>query len=168
MNPDGTEVRGGILTAWDPATQKERWFAMGGGNTDGGVVTTASNLVIQTTPNGHLMAYTADKGERLLDITLERTSGVGPPMTFLLDNKQYIAVMAGTGAAGGRGGGGRGGNRGGGAAVEPTAAAAQRGNAPAPPPAAQAPAQAPAPPASGANNPRLFVYTLDAPAAGAR
>ncbi|HET9217368.1 MAG TPA: PQQ-dependent dehydrogenase, methanol/ethanol family [Terriglobia bacterium] len=167
-NPDGTEVRGGILTAWDPATQKERWFAMGGGNTDGGVVTTASNLVIQTTPNGHLMAYTADKGERLLDITLERTSGVGPPMTFLLDNKQYIAVMAGTGAAGGRGGGGRGGNRGGGAAVEPTAAAAQRGNAPAPPPAAQAPAQAPAPPAPGANNPRLFVYTLDAPTAGAR
>jgi quinohemoprotein ethanol dehydrogenase len=161
MNPDGTEVRGGILTAWDPSTQKERWFAMGGGNTDGGVLTTASNLVIQTTPNGHLMAYTADKGERLLDITLERTSGVGPPMTFLLDNKQYIAVMAGTGAAGGRGGG-RGGNRGGAAAVEPTAAAAQRGNAPAPTPApaAAAPAQAPTPP-PGANNPRLFIYTLD-------
>ena len=165
-NPDGTDVTVGILTAWDPATQKERWFALGGGNTDGGVLTTASNLVIQTTPNGHLMAYTADKGERLLDITLERTTGVGPPMTFQLDNKQYIAVMAGTGAAGGRGGGGgggRGGNRGG-AAVEPTAAAAG-GNAP-PAPAAQAP---PAPaPVPGANNPRLFVFTLDVPAPAAR
>jgi quinohemoprotein ethanol dehydrogenase len=170
-NPDGTDLaRGGILTAWDPATQKERWFAMGGGNTDGGVVTTATNLVIQTTPNGHLMAYTADKGERLLDITLERTSGVGPPMTFLLDNKQYIAVMAGTGATGGRGGGGGGGgrgNRGGGAAPqEPTAAAAQGGNTP---PAAPAPpAQVPPAPAPGANNPRLFVYTLDVPAPAAR
>ena len=167
-NPDGTDVTAGILTAWDPATQKERWFALGGGNTDGGVLTTASNLVIQTTPNGHLMAYTADKGERLLDITLERTTGVGPPMTFQLDNKQYIAVMAGTGAAGGRGGGGgggRGGNRGA-AAVEPTAAAAG-GNAP-PAPAAQAP-PAPAPaPVPGANNPRLFVYTLDVPAPAAR
>ncbi len=25
-------MRGGILTAWDPATQKERWYAPGGGN----------------------------------------------------------------------------------------------------------------------------------------
>jgi hypothetical protein len=102
------------------------------------------------------MAYTADKGERLLDITLERTSGVGPPMTFMLDNKQYIAVMAGTGAVAGRGGGGRGGNRGGAAPQEPTAAAAQA-------PPAQAPAT-PVPPVPGANNPRLFVFTLDVPA----
>jgi PQQ-dependent dehydrogenase (methanol/ethanol family) len=135
-NPDGTDLaRGGIITAWDPATQKERWFASGGGNTDGGVLTTATNLVIQTTPQGRLRAYTADKGEQLLDVALPLTSGVGPPMTFLLDNKQYIAVMAGTGAAGGgRGGGGGGGNRGGnrgggGAPQEPTAAAAARGNA---------------------------------------
>ena len=165
-NPDGTDLRGGIITAWDPATQKERWFAMGGGNTDGGVLTTATNLVIQTTPQGRLRAYTADKGEQLLDVALPLTSGVGPPMTFQLDNKQYIAVMAGTGAAGGgRGGGGGGGNRGGnrgggGAPQEPTAAAAQ-GNAPAP-----VPAQQPAPPpVPGANNPKLFVYTLDPPTA---
>ena len=172
-NPDGTDLaRGGIITAWDPATQKERWFASGGGNTDGGVLTTATNLVIQTTPQGRLRAYTADKGEQLLDVALPLTSGVGPPMTFLLDNKQYIAVMAGTGAAGGgRGGGGggnRGGNRGGGGAPqEPTAAAAARGNAAAPVPAppAAAPAQQPAvPPVPGANNPKLFVYTLDPPA----
>jgi quinohemoprotein ethanol dehydrogenase len=171
-NPDGTDLaRGGIITAWDPATQKERWFAMGGGNTDGGVLTTASNLVIQTTPQGRLRAYTADKGQQLLDVALPLTSGVGPPMTFQLDNKQYIAVMAGTGAAGNRGGGGRGGNRGGGAGApqEPTAAAAARGNAPAPVPAPPAPAppaaQAPAtPPPPGANNPKLFVYTLDPPA----
>ena len=62
-NPDGTDVRGGILSAWDPATQKERWFAPGGGQSGGGAVSTAANLVIQSTPQGQLMVYTADKGE---------------------------------------------------------------------------------------------------------
>jgi len=166
---DGNPIRGGILTAWDPVTQKERWYALGGGQTDGGVLTTASNLVIQTTPNGRLRAYTADKGEQLLDIALPLTSGVGPPMTYQLDGKQYIAIMAGTGNMGGRGGGGGGGgggnrgNRGenrGAAPLEPTAAAAAAANnvppvpAPGDTPAATA---APVPPAK----PRLFVYSLN-------
>ena len=164
---DGNPIRGGILTAWDPATQKEMWWVPGGGNLDGGVVTTASNLVVQTTPNGHLMGYTADKGEKVLDITLPLTSGVGPPMTYLLDGKQYIAVMAGQGAVGrGGGGGGGGGGRGNRGPAEPTAAAA--GNVPpAPAPAAAAnaapPADQAAPAAPAANKPKLFVYTLDAP-----
>jgi hypothetical protein len=145
-------------------TQKERWYALGGGQTDGGVLTTASNLVIQTTPQGRFRAYTADKGEQLLDIALPLTSGVGPPMTYQLDGKQYIAVMAGTGNMGGRGGGGggnrgnRGGNGGAGQPQEPTAAAANAANnIPPVPAAAGAAAQAtPAPPAK----PRLFVYAL--------
>jgi len=153
---DGNPIRGGILTAWDPVTQKEVWWRQGGGQTDGGVLTTATNLVVQSTPQGRLMAYTADKGDKVLDIALPQTSGVGPPMTYMLDGKQYIAVMAGTGqaAAGGRGG------RGAAAAApqEPTAAAAEaqiRGAAPAVPPVPAAPAA-----------PRVYVYTLDpAPAA---
>ena len=64
-NPDGSKVRGGILTAWDPATQKERWFALGGGQTGGGTLSLASNLVIQTLSNGRMKAFTADKGEQL-------------------------------------------------------------------------------------------------------
>jgi quinohemoprotein ethanol dehydrogenase len=115
-------VRGGILSAWDPATQKERWFALGGGQSGGGTVSLASNLVIQTLGNGHLKAFTADKGEPLLDITLPLTSGVGPPMTYMLDGKQYIAVFAGTGAFGRGGGRGR--------SAEPTAAAVAASNNP--------------------------------------
>ncbi len=158
-NPDGSKVRGGILTAWDPATQKERWFAIGGGQSGGGTVSLASNLVIQTLGNGHLKAFTADKGEQLLDIALPVTSGVGPPMTYMLDGKQYIAVMGGTGAVGrgGPGGGGGGGRGPGGqgrgapppagapAGAEATAAAAQ-GITP--------------PPAAGTNNPKLLVYAV--------
>ena len=152
-NPDGSKVRGGILSAWDPATQKERWFALGGGQTGGGTLSLASNLVIQTMVNGHLKAFTADKGEQLLDLTLPLTAGTGPPMTYMLDGKQYIAVFAGTGTMPGfgRGPGGRGAGRGP-APTEATAAAAaaQSGNAtPAPPPA-------PVP----NNNPKLFVYAV--------
>jgi PQQ-dependent dehydrogenase (methanol/ethanol family) len=156
MNPDGSKVRGGILTAWDPITQQERWFAPGGGQTGGGTLSLASNLVIQTLSNGHMKAFTADKGEQLLDLTLPLTAGTGPPMTYMLDGKQYIAVMAGTGA-GQRGfGGGAGRGRGappadGGAPQEPTTAAAQRGQNPPP---------APAPAAPGANNPKLLVYAV--------
>lgn len=153
------EGQRGILSAWDPATQRERWFAPVGGQSGGGALSTAGNLVFQVTPQGRLMAYTADKGEMLLDIATGQSSGMGPPMTYLLDGKQYIALMGGNGAPPPRG------------AVappfapiavpgvpaiapvpgEPTAAAAQRGQAPAPVP------QIPTAP-----RPRLFVYTLDA------
>src|SRR5215467_8268120 len=124
-----------ILSAWDPATQKERWFAPDGGNSGGGALSTAGNLVFQVTPGGRLRAYTADKGERLLDIASGQVGGMGPPMTYLLDGKQYIAFMGGIGTPPGPG------------AVappfapppgapafplgEPTAAAAQRGQGPA-------------------------------------
>jgi PQQ-dependent dehydrogenase (methanol/ethanol family) len=136
----------GILSAWDPVTQTERWFAPGGGQVDGGALSTASNLVFQIVPNGRLVAYSADKGEKLLDIPTGQTSGMSAPITYLLDGKQYIAFMGGTGG----GGGGRG--RGGAAAPapapqEPTAAAAQQGNpAPGPPPN---------------NNPKLYAFTLN-------
>ena len=78
-NPDGSKVRGGILSAWDPATQKERWFALGGGQSGGGTLSLASNIVIQTMNNGRVKAFGAEKGELLLDLALPLTSGVGPP-----------------------------------------------------------------------------------------
>jgi quinohemoprotein ethanol dehydrogenase len=138
----------GILSAWDPATQKERWFAPVGGQSGGGALSTAGNLVFQVTPQGRLMAYTADKGEKLLDIATGQVAGMGPPMTYLLDGKQYIALMGGIGAAPARGA----------VAppfapppVEPTAAAAQQAQAP-----------PPGPPLPASVRPRLYVYMLDA------
>jgi len=157
-NPDGSNVTGGILSAWDPATQTEKWFALGGGNTGGGTLSTASNLVIQTLSNGHLKAFTADKGELLADLTLPLTTGIGAPMTYMLDGKQYIAVLAGNGTAPGGGGRGRGGPPAG--PQEPTAAAAQRGNVQQGPPAAPAAAAAPAGAPAANNNPKLFVYAV--------
>jgi hypothetical protein len=143
-NADGSKVRGGILSAWDPATQKERWFALGGGQSGGGTVSLASNLVIQTLGNGRLKAFTADKGEPLLDLALPLTSGVGPPMTYMFQGKQYIAVFAGTGAQG-RGGAGAAKGKGGAPQQEATAAAAKGNEAPVP---------------LNNSNPKLLVYAV--------
>ena len=60
-------------------------------------MTTAGNLVIQVIPDGRLVAYSADKGEKLLDVETGLRSGMGPPITYMLDGKQYVALMGGVG-----------------------------------------------------------------------
>jgi quinohemoprotein ethanol dehydrogenase len=103
--PEGQ--RGGVLLAWDPVTQKERWRAEGGGGSGGGALTTAGNLVFQVRQDGHLLAFTANTGAKLLDIQTPLGGGMGPPITFELGGKQYIALMGNPGAApGARGVGG--------------------------------------------------------------
>lgn len=89
--------RGGVLIAWDPVTQKERWRKEGGGASGGGTVTTAGNLVLQVLPDGRLVAYSADKGEKLHEINTGLRFGMGPPVTYMLDGKQYVAVTGGRG-----------------------------------------------------------------------
>ncbi|PYS43442.1 MAG: hypothetical protein DMG14_00800 [Acidobacteria bacterium] len=54
-------------------------------------------------PDGRLIAYSADKGEKLLDVQTGLRGGMGPPITYVLDGKQYVALMGGTGAVGNRG-----------------------------------------------------------------
>jgi quinohemoprotein ethanol dehydrogenase len=93
--PPGTQSS--ELVAWDPVTQKQRWKTEGGGSIGGGTVTTAGNLVIQVIPDGRLVAYSADKGEKLLDIQTGLRGGMGPPITYQVDGKQYIALMGGQG-----------------------------------------------------------------------
>jgi quinohemoprotein ethanol dehydrogenase len=101
----GEGQRGGVLLAWDPVNQRERWRAPGGGGAGGGTVTTAGNLVFQTVNDGRLLAYSADKGEKLLELQTGLPGGMGPPITYVVDGKQYVALMGGTGQAGGGRGG---------------------------------------------------------------
>ena len=70
--------RGAVLLAWDPVAQKERWHADGGG----GALTTAGNLVFHVRGDGHLLAYRADDGTKLLDLESGLGGGMGPPITF--------------------------------------------------------------------------------------
>jgi len=86
-----------VLVAWDPVAQKERWRTQGGGSIGGGTVTTAGKLVFQVIPDGRLVAYSADKGEKLLEVQTGLRGGMGPPITYQLDGKQYVALMGGQG-----------------------------------------------------------------------
>jgi quinohemoprotein ethanol dehydrogenase len=169
IGPTPPEGQRGMLVAWDPVTQKERWRTPGGGGIGGGTVTTAGNLVFQVINDGRLMAYSADKGEKLLEVQTGLRGGMGPPITFMLDGKQYVALAGGTGQVPPPPGGGPGGGTVAGGAgargVEPlppdlAGAAAQgapRGEAP-----AAAPAPAPnAPPAGPPVPPKLLVFVLD-------
>jgi PQQ-dependent dehydrogenase (methanol/ethanol family) len=112
----GPEGRGNVLFAWDPVARKEKWRGLAAGFNQGGTLATAGNLVFSSV-NTRLLAYKADTGEQVLDLTTG-LSQMGPPMTFQIDGKQYVAVAGGPPAA--PGGGGRGG-----AAAAPDAAPAQ-------------------------------------------
>jgi quinohemoprotein ethanol dehydrogenase len=92
--PLGQET--GVLEAWDPVHQKLVWRTPGGGAMGGGVVTTAGNLVFQTINDGRLLAYSADKGEKLFEIQTGRT-GMGPPITYEVAGLQYVALLGGIG-----------------------------------------------------------------------
>jgi quinohemoprotein ethanol dehydrogenase len=88
----------GALVAWDPVAQQMRWRMPGGGGIGGGTMTTAGNLVFQVLSDGRLLAYSADKGAKLLEIQTGLSSGMGPPITYRLDGKQYVALMGGVGS----------------------------------------------------------------------
>jgi quinohemoprotein ethanol dehydrogenase len=88
----------GVLEAWDPVNQKLVWRAAGGGGIGGGVVATAGNLVFQAINDGRLLAYSADKGEKLFELQTGRT-GMGPPISYEIDGKQYVALLGGIGRA---------------------------------------------------------------------
>jgi hypothetical protein len=78
-------------------TQTERWRAPEGGSIGGGTVTTAGNLVFQVTNDGRLLAYSADKGEKLLEIKTDLGGGMGPPITYQIDGRQYVTFAGGVG-----------------------------------------------------------------------
>jgi quinohemoprotein ethanol dehydrogenase len=99
IGPEPLAGQRGVLEAWDPVNQKLVWRTPGGGASGGGTVTTAGNLVFQVIGDGRLLAYSADKGEKLLEIKTNKT-GAAPPITYMIDGKQYVAFMAGAGQPG--------------------------------------------------------------------
>lgn len=88
----------GALLAWDPVAQKARWQVPHPNYYNGGILSTAGNLVIQGNARGHFTVYTADKGKELWDFDAQ-TGIVAGPISYELKGEQYIAVMAGWGGA---------------------------------------------------------------------
>ena len=92
-------LRGGFLVAFDPVAQTERWRIAGGGGSGGGALATASGLVFQVVPDGRLRALSATDGTVLWETKTDQT-GMGPPITYLVDGRQQITFMGGTGRGG--------------------------------------------------------------------
>lgn len=88
----------GHLLAWDPVAQKERWRVAYQSIWNGGTLTTAGNLVFQGTADGRFVAYSADKGEKLWEVSVG-TGIIAAPVTYELGGVQYVSVMAGWGGA---------------------------------------------------------------------
>jgi quinohemoprotein ethanol dehydrogenase len=88
----------GRLLAWDPVLQKAAWAVPYDTSWNGGVVSTAGNLVFQGTAMGELAAYRADDGQRLWS-TRTHTGILAPPITYEANGEQYVAVEVGWGGA---------------------------------------------------------------------
>jgi len=89
----------GELKAWDPVQQKAVWTVKHPGSFNGGVLSTAGGLVFQGTSDGRFAAYAADSGEKLWEITTN-IGIVAPPISFSVDDTQYLSVLAGWGGGG--------------------------------------------------------------------
>jgi len=87
----------GFLLAWDPVAQKERWRAPLNTSANGGTLATAGNLVFSGASDGRLFAHDARTGELLWQAKL--APGIATPITYRLDGRQYVTVLAGSGGA---------------------------------------------------------------------
>lgn len=85
----------GVLRAVNPLTGRVAW-EQPGSIWDGGILSTAGNLVVRGDAGGAFSVYAADSG-RLLQRIDVGTSMMAAPMTYSVGGEQYIAVMAGYG-----------------------------------------------------------------------
>jgi len=82
-----------LIKGWDPAQNREVWrFASQGGN--GGSMSTAGNLVFWGTGD-RLVALDARSGSLLWEAQVGL--GTATPVTYELDGRQYVTIMAGQG-----------------------------------------------------------------------
>ena len=85
-----------MLRAIDPISGKIVWEQASQSAWDGGVMSTAGNLVFQGDAAGQLNVYAADSGKFLTRVDLG-TSVMSAPMTYRIAGTQYVAVLAGYG-----------------------------------------------------------------------
>ncbi len=88
-----------LIRAWDPVAQKTVWeheTSAGMRGYDGGVMSTAGNLVFQGRGSGGLWVYAADTG-KVLKVIQTGSHIMAAPMTYAVHGVQYVAVQVGYG-----------------------------------------------------------------------
>lgn len=87
----------GRLIAWDPVAQAARWSVEEQIAVNGGVLSTAGNLVFQGQGTGEFAAYAADSGKKLWSI--QTGSAIDSiPVTFTANGEQYVITPVGWGS----------------------------------------------------------------------
>jgi quinohemoprotein ethanol dehydrogenase len=90
-----------LIRAWDPVAGKVVWehqTSAGIRASDGGVMSSAGNLVFQGRGSGELWVYAADTG-KVLKVIQTGSHIMAAPMTYVVDGEQYVAVQAGYGGS---------------------------------------------------------------------
>ena len=91
-----------LIRAWDPVAQKIVWeheTSCGMRGYDGGVMSTAGNLVFQGRGGGGLWVYAADTG-KVLTVINTGSHIMAAPTTYAVNGEQYVAVQVGYGGTG--------------------------------------------------------------------
>jgi quinohemoprotein ethanol dehydrogenase len=87
----------GRLIAWDPVTQSARWSVEEDIAVNGGVLSTAGNLVFQGQGTGEFAAYAADSGKKVWSVkTGSAIESI--PVTFSVKGEQYVITPVGWGS----------------------------------------------------------------------
>ncbi|MBV8092360.1 MAG: PQQ-dependent methanol/ethanol family dehydrogenase [Acetobacteraceae bacterium] len=84
----------GEIMAWDPVAQKKVWGVKEDLPFNGGTLATAGGLVFYGNIQGLFKALDAKSGQELWKVSLGSGVGAGP-ISFAVDGKQYVAVVAG-------------------------------------------------------------------------
>ena len=84
----------GELVAWDPVANKKVWSIQEDLPFNGGTLTTGGDLVFSGNLHGDFRAIDAKTGKILWKRNLGSGIGAGP-VTYMVDGKQYVAVVVG-------------------------------------------------------------------------
>ena len=90
-----------FIRAWDPVAQAAVWehdVSSGTFRPEGGILSTAGNLVFQGHSTGDLAAYSADSGRELKAIATG-SHIMAAPITYAVNGVQYVAVQTGYGGS---------------------------------------------------------------------
>jgi quinohemoprotein ethanol dehydrogenase len=98
LNAEANKRDKGYTLAWDPVHQQEVFRIPYPHPINGGILTTAGNLLVQGTINRTLAIYRADNGKKLWEMPVGSVPVAGP-MTYEAGGKQFIAVNAGWNSA---------------------------------------------------------------------
>ena len=83
------------IIAWDPKIGERKWtFRMSAPSIEGGLLTTASNMLFVGGRDCQFVALDASNGKLLWKTNLGPSVSAGP-ITYLVNGKQYLSIQCG-------------------------------------------------------------------------